>query len=298
MTRRIVAALDRWWFTAAPARRPALVRIVVGAYTLWYLRGRIRMLQEISRTDPELFRPVGMARPLVRPVPPEVVRATTFGVVAANLAFVLGWRHRVSGPLFAALLLWTISYRNSWSMVFHNDNVLVLHAAVLGLTASADALSVDALTGRAAPTAGPHWRYGWPLNLMNAVTAASYFLAGVAKVKGPLGWGWAGGEALRSQVAMDGLRKEVFAKGAPPLGARLYPHVGVHRALAVGSLAAELGAPLALADRRVLRLWSVGAFAMHWGIYAVMGITFRHQMSGVMYGPAFDLERLMPRRPS
>jgi len=68
--------------------------------------------------------------------------------------------------------------------------------------------------------------------------------------------------------------------------------------LAVGSLAAELGAPLALADRRVLRLWSVGAFAMHWGIYAVMGITFRHQMSGVMYGPAFDLERLMPRRPS
>lgn len=216
--------------------------------------------------------------------------------MAANLGFVLGWRHRFTGPLFAALLLWTISYRNSWSMIFHNDNVLVLHVAVLGGTASADALSVDALTGRTGPGADPHWRYGWPLNLMSSITAATYLLAGVAKVKGPLGWGWARGEALRSQVAMDGLRKEVFGKEAAPLGTRLYDNVGVYRLLAVGSLAMELSAPLVLVDRRLLRLWSVGAFAMHWGIHAVMGITFRHQLSGVMYAPAFDLDRLLPPR--
>jgi len=89
------------------------------------------MLQEISRTDPELFRPVGMARPLVRPGHPRSSGPPRSAWWRPTSPFVLGWRHRVSGPLFAALLLWTISYRNSWSMVFHSDNVLVLHAAAL-----------------------------------------------------------------------------------------------------------------------------------------------------------------------
>lgn len=55
--------------------------------------------------------------------------------------------------------------------------------------------------------------------------------------------------------------------------------------MAGGSLALELLAPAALLDRRLGRAWSVAAFGMHWGIKAVMGITFRHQMSGVMYLP-------------
>ncbi|NJM08483.1 hypothetical protein HC891_23340 [Candidatus Gracilibacteria bacterium] len=52
----------------------------------------------------------------------------------ANLAFMLGIGHRVSGPVFAGLLLWLLSYRNSWSMIYHNDNVLVLHALILGFS--------------------------------------------------------------------------------------------------------------------------------------------------------------------
>ena len=33
-----------------------------------------------------------------------------------------------AGRLFALLLLWVTSYRNSWGMIFHTDNLLVLHA--------------------------------------------------------------------------------------------------------------------------------------------------------------------------
>nr|MBA2550921.1 hypothetical protein [Nocardioidaceae bacterium] len=52
---------------------------------------------------------------------------------------------------------------------------------------------------------------------------------------------------------------------------------GLFRLLAVGSLVIELAAPLALLDRRLGRAWAVGAFGLHWGILALMGIKFRHQ---------------------
>ncbi len=211
--------------------------------------------------------------------------------LAADAAFTLGVRHRVTGPAHAALLLWTLSYRNSWSMTFHSDNNLVLHTAVLGLSPSANALSVDA------PHLGSgrqHWRYGVPSHLISAVTAATYLVAGVAKVKGPLGWSWASGESLRSQIAADGLRKELLGSSAAPAGVRMYAHTGLFRLLAAGSLALELAAPLALLDRRLGRLWAVNAFGMHWGIRAIMGIRFRYNMSGVMYASFFPVERVLP----
>jgi len=205
-------------------------------------------------------------------------------------------RHRVVGPEHAGLLLWTLSYRNSWSMIFHSDNNLVLHTAVLGLSPSADSLSVDAVLahGRLDPQLRD-WRYGLPSRLINAVTTATYFVAGVAKLKGPLGWSWATGESLRSQIAADGLRKELLGSSAAPLGLRLYGQTGLFRLLAVGSLVIELAAPLALLDRRLGRAWAVGAFGLHWGILALMGIKFRHQLSGVIFASFFPVDRLPAR---
>lgn len=267
-------------FRPAPATQLALQRVVLGAYTAQYLGRRVKMLRAVHRTDPELFAPVGPVRALSRPVAPAVADALVTAELVATTAFALGLRHRVTGPLHAGLLLWTLSYRNSWGMVFHNDNTLVLHTVVTGLSPAADAWSVDAL-GR--PAATPSWRYGFPGRVSSAVSAAAYLVAGLAKVRGPLGWGWASGDALRSQVAADGLRKELLGSSAAPLGVRLYRHTWLWRLMAVGSLLAELGAPLALLDRRVGRAWAALAFGMHWGIKAVMGITFRYHLSGAAY---------------
>jgi hypothetical protein len=131
---------------------------------------------------------------------------------------------------------------------------------------------------------------------MQAVTATTYFVSGVAKVKGPLGWSWARGESLRSQIAADGLRKELLGSHAAGAGVRLYRHTALFRLLATGSLALELVAPLTLLDRRLARLWAVSAFGMHWGIRLIMGIRFRHHMSGVVYAPFFPVERLVGHR--
>ena len=299
----LLRRLDRFWFADAPAPRLALLRILVGGFVFVDLAGRYRILARVGETSPSLFDPVGVASVLAAPITPAAYRGLLVLTLAVNVAFVLGWRYRHSGPLFAALLLASLSYRNSWSMIYHSEDLLVLHVLILGLAPAADALSVDALLSssgaarepslvvrRARDPAGD-WAYGYALRLLCAVTVATYLVAAVAKLAGPLGWGWASGAALRGQIAVDALRKELLGGGATPLAFALYDHVRVLAAVAVGSLAVELGAPLALLSPRLGRLWAVGAFLMHWGILLIMGITFEYHLSGVAFASFFDLDR-------
>lgn len=289
---RPLKTLDAIWFEMAPATRPAVLRVLVGVYVLWYLVPRYAMYMKMARSDPSLFKPVGVASHLKKPIPVWAFRGLLVATLVANVIFVLGFRHRQTGPLFAGLLLWVMSYRNSWSMIYHSNNVLVLHALILGLSRSADALSVDSLVD-ATESESPHWRYGWPVNLMNAVTTITYFLAGVAKVKGPLGWRWGGGEALRSQIAVDGLRKELYAGEAAPLAYALHDKLALFGLMGVGSLVLELAAPATFVSKRLGRLWALGAWQLHWGIFFLMKIRFRYQLLGLIFAPFFDLDRVL-----
>jgi hypothetical protein len=291
--RRIVRAADGFWFRPAPPERLALLRVLFGVWGLFHMRRRRRLLLNVARTDPELFRPVGPVRVLDRPLDPALVDAIIRLNQAANVAFVLGWRHPRTGPLYAGSLLWLLSYRNSWSMIYHSGNLMALHALTLGASPAADALSLDS---RGKGRRGAHWRYGAPIQLMNAFTTAAYFLAGVAKLKGPLGLRWATGEGLRSQVAVDGLRKEVLGERGGVLARWMYPRLGLYRLLAIGSLLTEVGAPSALAGGRYGRLWAFNTLGMHWGIYLVMHIKFRYQQSGLPFAPFFPLERTLSRK--
>ena len=295
MVMRLLRILANGWFAPAPAARPAVLRVLVGTYSLVYLWRRRGMLRAVFRTDPALFQPVGVARPLRRPIPARVARALVGATLVANVAFILGWRHRFTGPSFGGLLLWTLSYRNSWSMIYHTDNILVVHALVLGTTPSADAYSLDALARRGAENgpAATSWQYGWPIRLMNAVTVSTYFVAAVAKLRGPMGRHWISGEALRRQIAVDGLRKDFLGGQSAPLAVPLYRRPGLLRLLAMGSLAMEALAPAVLLDRRVARAWALNAYLMHVGIYLVMRISFRYQLSGVAFAPFFPVERLV-----
>ena len=297
--RRLGRRPDTAWFPDAPATRLALLRILVGGWALQHYAKRWPMLKRVARTDESLFAPVGVVKLLDRPLDPAAFQALLAGTQAANVAFLLGWRHRATGPLFAGSLLSLGSYRNSWSMVYHSDNILILHVLVLGLAPAADTLSLDARRTRGSVGAGADvaWRYGWPIQLIKTLTALTYFVAGVAKLKGPLGLRWATGESLRSQVLADGLRKELMGDGAAPLAFTLYRQLALFRVLAVGSLLLELGAPLALLDRRLARLWAVNVFMMHWGIYLIMRIKFRYQQSGLVFAPFFDVERVTARLP-
>lgn len=308
--RQPLAALEAFWFVEGSATRLAAFRIVVGVATLAYFGPRFDYFSEIASASPDLFEPVGLVRLLSAPVPVSLFRVIMACMLIANVAFIVGWRFGRTGPLFAGLLLWVLCYRNSWSMIYHYDNLILLHVVVLGLTRSADALSLDALRrgtpppaldeppDAALPTAASQppsrdWQYGYPVMLLCAVTTVAYFLSGVAKVAGPSGWEWALGDGLRTQVAFDGLRKELIDKGASPLAFVVYNNLALATVLGIGTLVIELGAPLAILDRRVGYLWAVGTFAMHWGIYAIMGIVFWYHLSALAFLPFLLSERVV-----
>jgi hypothetical protein len=280
-----------------------MLRVLVGAYAVWLLQFRDTHILESTRLPDSQFQPVGVVSFLTAPLPSQVISSLLMLAIILSVFFTLGLAYRVTGPLFAVVLLVLLTHWASWGSVNHPDALLTAHVLILGLTRAADAVSVDALIrawrqrgGRVPAAALPNpagaWQYGFAIKLMCAVTATSYLLAGIAKVSSSHGWGWATGEALLRQVAWDGLRKELVAQPPPPEAAFIYQHVWLFTLLAVGSLIVELGAPLALLHPRLGYLWVLAAFPMHWGIYFIMGISFKYYLWGVAYASFFPLWRV------
>lgn len=301
---RALTALDRFWFAEAPATRLALLRILAGSYAAWLLLFRYDEILGITRLSAAQFQPVGVASFLSAPLPPQVVQVLFLLTAISSVPFILGLAYGVTGPVFAGLLLTLLTYYASWGSVNHPDALVTAHIFVLGMTQAADAVSLDAWIrswrsrvsqrpAAARPDLAGAWHYGFAVKLICAVTATSYLLAGLAKISGTSGWGWATGESLLRQVAWDGLRKELLGELPPPLATFVYDHVWLFSLLAIGTLVVELGAPLALLDRRIGYVWALAAFPMHWGIYLIMGVTFRYYLWGLAYASFFPLERVL-----
>lgn len=292
----------RWWFEPAPPERLAILRIAVGVFCFAYGAARYQDLAPLASADPRLFLPQGPIA-FFTPSPPSrgVLDAVFAATMLANLAFMIGFRFAVTGPLFAALYLLVASYRSSWSMIYHSENVIVWQLFAIGFSPAADALSMDARgVNRARRVRSPgrdprasSWRYGWPVRLVSAVTAACYFVAGTAKVAGDLGWGWAEGDALRKQVAADAIRKAALGEvsGSEPF--LPWESVQLFTLIGVMTLVLELGAPAAVLWRRVGFVWAVMVWSMHWGIYFVMGIKFRFQLTGLVVLAFIEPERAL-----
>jgi hypothetical protein len=300
-----VRRLLRFWFTEGSAVRLATVRVIVGAYALSVLTDRLDSYLRNASTDHGLFDPVGPVALLTAPLSLPVFQGILVATIGLNVLFVLGLWHRLSGPLFSLGLLWVLSYRNSWGNIYHTDNLLVLQVFVLGFTRSADALALGALhpardsNGRMRlfgpwrfSTPANHWEYGYAVRLLCAVTTIPYFLAGVAKLAGPIGLSWSDGESLRAQVMYDTWRKELLLADPPSVIYDLYHHLWLFTALAVGTLIIELAAPLAALSGMVAAVWVPGAYLMHQGILFIMSIDFHYQLSGVAFAPFIPWDRL------
>lgn len=289
----MIGRLERFWYAPAPARRLAMLRILVGGYALAYLVVRFNHLVSVSDMTPQQWKPVGPVMLLAAPLPAALVVALVVLAVLLGVAFVAGARFRLTGPAFAAVLLWVTSYRNSWSMVFHTENLMVLHVLVLALSPAAAALSLDA-RGRPSPGDAPRARYGWAIRLMCAVTVTTYFIAGWSKLHNA-GLGWVTSDTLRVYVAYDNLRKVELGAGYSWIGTALAQHGWLFPPMAAMSLLVELGAPLALLHPRVGRLWCGAAWSFHLGVVVLMAIVFHYPLAGVAYVSFFPVEALHTR---
>lgn len=283
-----LASIDRFWYAPAPAERLALVRTLVGAFAVVYLAVRAPSFLAAARLPASHFAPVGLAAFLDQPLSPGASGVLLAMTLPAGLAFALGFRFRVSGPLFAALVLWLTSYRSSWGMVFHTENLLALHLVVLAASPAGDALAVPRSDSAAALE--PHGRYGWALRAMSVITVVAYFLAGLAKLKiaGP---SWASGDILRIHVAYDNLRKIELGSLHSPLGVALLHASWLFPPLAFGTLLLELGGFAAFFHRRLALVWCAGVWLFHVGVVLLMAIAFPYPLAVVPFLTFFEPEK-------
>lgn len=288
-----LAAVDRFFRPAYPARRLAALRILIGAYGGLYVAAQAYPFARLAKARPTDFAPTGVLRILDSPMPAWALYASIGATIAASVPFVLGYRYRLFGPLFAALFLWTTTYHNAFGMVFHTENLTALHLVVLALADASAAWSLDARR-RGAPMLEDAPRFGWPVRLLSMVTVSTYVLAGVAKLR-ISGGEWVSGDILVHQIAYDNLRKAALGDTYSPLGVFVVRHAWLLKPLAAASVAIELGAPLALVGPRAAKVWAVCAWGFHAGVFALMAIFFPYPMLGLAMLSLLPAERVIER---
>lgn len=283
--------LREWFLRPAPAARLAAVRWLVLAFALVYLVGAASPLLRPMWLPRNTFHPVGIVSVLHDPLAPALVVVLYLACLAAGLAALLGLQYRWTAPSFALLLLWVTSYRTSWGMLFHTENLLVMHVAVLACCPqAADTWSWQT---RTSPSHEADF-YGWPLRLMSLVTVSAYVVAGLAKFvhAGPA---WLGGDEIRAHIAFDAIRKLELGSVHSALGVALVKVPWVFAPLAIVTLALELGAPLALLGGRFAVAWVAVCWGFHFSVLCLMMILFPYPLCGVAFASLFSAERLVVR---
>lgn len=300
--------IGRWLTPAAPARRLALFRVLVGAFALVYLAVRFPAFWATA-TLTDGFDPVGILALLDRPLPAGLVRALVVAAPLLAAAVAAGLWFRVTGPAFAVVLAVVLTYRSSWGRLLYFDNLLLLHAVVLAISPAADDLALR-LRPRPAPDTAPTTeptgpapagerddvdgdgdpRYGWPLRLCALITVTTYVLAGVAKLRIG-GLAWLSGDTLANHVAFSAARLEVLG-GTPSPAARLVlQHASWLLApAAVATVLLELGAPVAL-WHRLRTPWVAGLWGFHAAVAVTMFVLFPYPLVGLAFAPLYRLER-------
>jgi hypothetical protein len=189
----------------------------------------------------------------------------------------------VTAPLFAIGFLWLTSFGASWGQILHTEHLVVLHLLVLAAAPSG--------RGGSATT-------GWPLKVMSVVTAATYFVAGVAKFRFGGGLDWLDGDGLLRLVAHDNLRKRLLGDAWSPISPFAVGHPLFFQFGAWLTVVVELGAPLALVGRRWAYTWVALAWTFHLMVLTIMAVLFPYPLCGVAFASLLPVERLFAWRPA
>lgn len=277
-------------WSGVPPSRVAAVRILTMGFATVYVAVRSAHIVRASRLDDDRFEPVAFVSWLLDG---SMGATTTWGLVAlagaCGAAATAGWRYRVTGPLFAALLLFLLTYRNSFGQVLHTENLMVMHCLVLAVAPAQAVWSLDARRG---PVVHDPRRLGWTLQLMSAVTAVTYLIAAWAKIRSGA-WDWMTGDVLRNHIAHDNLRKLLLGDAHSALGGWSTRYGWLFPPLAIASMAVELGAVVAVSGHRIRMMWVTVVWLFHVGVLALMAILFPYQLLGVAFASMGRPERLV-----
>ncbi len=288
-----MTAFERWYLREAPPQRLAMIRILVGSFATVYAAARVSDLWTYADFSDSRFHPVGITGLLDGPLTAGLWHALLIVNVVLCAGFTIGWRYKVVAPVSALVLLFVMTYHDSFGQLFHTENLMVLYVIVLAVVPAADVLSLDrrraAIRTSDVPAAGP--QYGWPTVLLSVICVLTYMLAGWAKISNG-GWGWLHGDVLRNQIAFDNVRKAVLGDPYSSFGAFLVRHGWVFGPIAIAAVLVELGAPIALLGGWWRNVWVIAAWLFHAGTVMVMYIAFPFPLSLVAFAPFFEVERI------
>lgn len=265
-------------------------RILVSAFVVAYLVVRAPVFLQLADRRAG-FDGEGIAAALRGPVPGLLVPVAFVVTVLTGLATLVGWRARVTAPVFAVGVLALTSYRSSWGQLLHFENLFTLHVLIVALAPSVDRWSLDARAGRTGRRDRAPVAYGWPLMLGALVVVVTYVITGLAKLRYG-GIDWIVGDSLRHHIAYSAARLDLLGGDPSPLAGPAIRLAWPWPFVAAATVLIELAAPVALLGGRVRNVWVAAAWLMHVGILGVMFIAFPYPLFLVAFAPFFDLERV------
>ncbi len=290
----VLRSVDGWLLSRAPPERLACLRLAVGGYALVNLVVSIGEFERLGARSASQFEPVGLAGLLDGPVSPVVLWSLFAVSMMSGVAFVAGAGYRLVGPVFALCTLAWATYHASWGQMLHFEHLVTLHLLLLGFSPAADALSLDAR--RSSARVGPSVRYGWPIRLMAIVTAITYVLAAVAKIR-VSGSDWVDGATLANHIGYSATRLDLLGEPRPPLASFIIRQEWLIRPTAVLGLGIELLAPLALLGGWFRRVWVPSVLLFHLGTLTTMFVFFSYNGLGFALLPLYRLEAIVEWRP-
>jgi hypothetical protein len=198
------------------------------------------------------------------PIDPTAARIAQVLLIGSGSCALLGLFTRISASLATLSALYLLGLPQLVGTVRHYHH-LVWFAAILAVSPSGDALSLDA---RRKPIAlRPPIAYALPLRFAWALVACIYFFPGIWKWKAA-GWEWALSDNLRNQMRWKWLQYDWL-----PL-VRIDRLPRLCRAAALATMVLEISFPLALLFRRARLVVVAIAVAFHLGTSALMHISF------------------------
>ena len=282
---RLLAAPLAWAFGPGDPRQLAALRIGLCTVLLFRLVSRGDIYLALAEQSPELFRPLSFMTLFDQMPARSVVGAClAVGIIAAALA-TAGLLARVMLPIaFAAATLLNGMY-TAQGKVMHNDVLLTLCLLAIVFARHGDAWSLDAWLARmrsrrrgaTRPAASIGPAYGWPVRAAMIVVALAYLIAGLHKISGSGGLGWASSENMRwiLYLASD-------SQGHNAIALWIADHAWLAHLSAYGLLAVECLFFLVLIKPRLRWLFVPATVALHAGTWLTLSLDYSAQLLSVV----------------
>ena len=270
---RVAARIDRFLFEELAPTRLAICRIIyyLALYWLFFVRPSLIDPQAMSMSLPdEFFFPQNAFRyiPIASPETRDLLAVV---LQIALLLAAAGFLTRITSAIVFALLFYLLSVPGMYGKFILIYAIPIIVTGVLACSRCGDALSVDrwirARWSRwplVSDDAQPSGHYRWPLQVICVYLVMVFCFAALSKLV-TSGLAWALSDNLSLLLRTTPQNQACTAVGGggriPELAAWVAERPGLAKVLALGVLATELSAPLALCSG-IIRYLVLAAMAM------------------------------------